>query len=67
MASGNKQENDWLEREHKGLQKIMNTSRPEGFSSNESNTRMLRTRAILVSPPVVPSDMTQSHWIDKID
>ena len=41
MASGNMPENDRLEREQMRLEINMNIGRPEGFLSNEGNTRRL--------------------------
>ena len=61
MASGNKQENDRLGREHKRPEINMNIARPEGFPSNELNTGKLKTRALPVSPPAVPLDLAKSH------
>ena len=70
MASGNKQENERLEREKKKLEIKMNIHRHEGFLSNGLNTRRLRTtRAIPLSHPVVLpiSSSVQLERLDRLD
>ena len=44
----------------------MNIGRPEGFSSNELNTRRLHTRAIPVPPPAVPP-RSSSVPLERLD
>ena len=49
----------------------MNIGRPEEFPSNVLNTRRLRTRAIPVSLPVVPSRSTsvpleRKDWLNRL-
>ena len=81
MASGSKSESEQLkneqrlkryleletlEREQKRLEINVNIGTPEELLSNESNTRRLRTRAIPVSPPVVPP-RSISPPLDRVD
>ena len=69
MASGNKQENDRLEREQKRLEINMNIDRLEGFPSNKSNARRLRTSSIQFSPPVAPlrSSLVPLEKLERVD
>ena len=65
----NMPENDKLQREQKMLEINMAIGRPEGFPSNELNTRSQKTRAIPVLTPVIPlrSSTVPLERVDRLD